>query len=70
MTRHRAVAHNRATPRGSMETHVRFAGVPVPRHPNPAVVIVTGSPIWPDGYFLDALTTPRAGLSRPRALVT
>ena len=61
MTRHSPFAHTTALRRhGSTEMHVRFAVAPVSRYTNPAVVIATSSPTWPESYFLDALTAPRA----------
>jgi hypothetical protein len=46
--------------RGSTETPVRIAVAPVSRDPNHTVLIATGYPTRPEGYFLDALTAPRA----------
>lgn len=61
MTRHGPFGHTTALRRrGSTETHVRFAVAPVSRYPNHTVVIATGSPTWPESYFLDALTAPHA----------
>ena len=61
MTRHGPFGHTTALRRcGSTETHVRFAVAPLSRDPNLTVLIATGSATWPESYFLDALTAPRA----------
>jgi hypothetical protein len=67
MTRHDPFAPTTGLRRhGSTETHVRFAVAPTSRYPNPAVPIATGSPTWPESYFLDALTVPRADVRNRR----
>ena len=67
MTRHGPFGHTTALRRrGSTEPHVRFAVAPLSRHPNPIVVIATGSPTWSETYFLDALTAPRADVRDTR----
>ncbi|MGX7872852.1 conjugal transfer protein TraD [Mesorhizobium sp. ORM6] len=61
MTRHGPSGHTPALRRrGSTEAHVRFAVARVSRDPNHTVLIPTGLPTRPEGYFLDALTAPRA----------
>jgi hypothetical protein len=60
MTRHGPFGHTTAPRRReSTGRYARFAVAPVSRYPNPTVVIATGSPTWPERYFLDALTAPR-----------
>jgi hypothetical protein len=61
MTRHGPFGHTTALRRcGSTETHVRFAVAPVSRYPNAVGITAKGSTNWPESYFLDALTAPRA----------
>lgn len=66
MTRHGPSGHTTALRRRSTKTHVRVAAAPVSRHPNHTVLIATGYPAKPEGYFLDALTAPRADVRNRR----